>query len=120
MPLNTQDPVFTSVATVATASEATIYTPASGKRFILNKMLLSVDTTGLYTFKDTTAPAGTVSTTFGPFELVASLAPVTIDLVPSGQGGGYLGARSGAVSNVLTCTGPGSSHVNGMLISYEE
>lgn len=130
--LNATAPIYTSMATVATASEATVYTPTATNRGILNAILISVDTAGLYTFKDTTAPGGTVNQTFGPFYVAATAAPITISFVPSGTSGILLGARMGAsntvgtigsaalVGNVLTCTGPGSSHVNGMLITFEE
>lgn len=132
MSINATTPVYTSMANVSTASEAVVYTPTATTRGILNMMYVSCDTAGTYTFKDTTGVGGTVAQTFGPFYLAASAAPVLISLVPSGLASTVNGARLGAtnavgtigstalVGNVLTCTGPGSSHVNGLIITFEE
>lgn len=99
--------VFKPQSAVSIASEATIWTPASGKKFRLTGYHLSASVAGNITLKDGTA--GT-----------------TIVIVPSGTGGSGVfvdlgnGILSATADNVLTATGPAASTLSGMVFGNEE
>lgn len=97
------------VSAVSVAAEATIWTPASGRRFRLMGGLLTSGTVGgNVTLKDNTG-----GSTIGllPFGAAASPMPFTL------PGNGIL---SGAVNNVLTATGAATQTLSGYLIGCEE
>lgn len=98
--------VFKTQAAVSVASEATLWTPTSGKKFRLMGFDLAGDQAGTYTFKDNTA--GT-TIYVGYF---AANTPRSVNL-----GNGILSA---VANNVFTCTGPASSHVTGTIWGTEE
>lgn len=99
--------VQTAVAKTAATAEATIWTPASGKKFRLLRMLITVSVQSILTFKDNTA--GTTILVIEP----AANTPLLVDL-------GRLGILSAAADNVLTVTRATSCTLNGVLMGTEE
>jgi hypothetical protein len=99
--------VFKPQSAVSVASEATIWTPTSGKKFRWLMFQLMGDQTGLYTFKDNTA-----GTTIFSLVLTANVALPYTQISASGL-------LSAAANNVLTCTGPASSHLSGIVAGAE-
>lgn len=99
--------VFKAQNAVSVNAEATIWTPAAGKKFRWLVFQLMGDTTGLYTFRDNTA--GTVIFTLA---LTANQAQPYTQI----SAGGLLSA---AANNVLTCTGPAASHLSGFVAGAE-
>lgn len=99
--------VFKPVALTAATAEVTLWTPASGKKFRLQRLILTVGAQTVLTFKDNTA---------GPTILALELAantPFTLDL-------GALGILSGAADRVLTVTRSNSATLNGFVAGTEE
>lgn len=99
--------VFKPVAQAAATAETTIWTPASGKKFRLQRLTLTVGAQTVLTFKDNTA-----GTTILVIELAANT-PLTIDL-------GAIGILSGAADRVLTVTRATSATLNGFVAGTEE
>lgn len=99
--------VFKPVAQTAATAETTIWTPASGKKFRLQRLTLTASAQTVLTFKDNTA-----GTTILVLELAANT-PLTIDL-------GAIGILSGAADRVLTVTRATSATLNGFLAGTEE
>lgn len=99
--------VFKPIAQAAATAETTIWTPASGKKFRLQRLTLTVGTQSILTFKDNTA-----GTTILVLELAANT-PLTIDL-------GAIGILSGAADRVLTVTRGTSATLNGFVAGTEE
>lgn len=98
--------VFKPQSAVSVASETTVWTPASGKRFRLMAGIVTCSVAGNLTFKDNTA--GTVIAIIP----VLAGAPVSFDFKN--------GILSAAANNVLTCTGPASSTLSGVVYGTEE
>lgn len=96
-----------SVALAAGTTETTIWTPASGKKFRLLKLTITVGAQSILTFKDNTA--GTTILTMEP----AANTPLQIDF-------GRLGILSGAADRVLTVTRATSATLNGFVSGTEE
>lgn len=90
----------------AGTAETTIWTPATGKRFRLRKLILTTDVAAKLTFKDNTA-----GTTILVLQTSAGV-PIQCDLES--------GIRSGAVDRVLTVTRGTSSTLAGVLVGTEE
>lgn len=99
--------VFKPIAQAAATAETTIWTPASGKKFRLQRLTLTVGAQTVLTFKDNTA-----GTTILVLELAANT-PLTIDL-------GAIGILSGAADRVLTATRATSATLNGFVAGTEE
>ena len=99
--------VITAVNKTAATAEATIWTPASGKKFRLLRLVLTVSAQSILTFKDNTA--GTTVLVLEP----AANVPLVVDL-------GALGILSAAADNVLTVTRATSATLNGVLLGTEE
>lgn len=99
--------VFKPVALAAATAETTIWTPASGKKFRLQRLVLTVGAQTVLTFKDNTA-----GTTILVLELAANT-PLQIDL-------GAIGILSGAADRVLTVTRATSATLNGFVAGVEE
>lgn len=97
---------FVPLNAVNTNAEATIWTPAAGKKFRLMRLVLASSVAGNVALKDNTA-----GTTIAVIPTLAG-APVVVDL-----GNGILSA---AANNVLTATGPASSTLSGMVMGTEE
>lgn len=99
--------VFKALNALSVATEATIWTPTTGKKFRLMGIYLQSSVAGNLLLRDNTA--GTI-----------------IAVVPSGAGGDANevllgnGILSAAANNVLTCTGPAASTVSGMVLGTEE
>lgn len=100
--------VFTTLSAVAVGSEATIWTPTSGKKFRLMGFVLDQGTaTGAITFRDNTA--GTTIFILGANTVGI---PITVNL-----GNGILSA---AANNVLTAQGVATETLTGTLFGTEE
>jgi hypothetical protein len=99
--------VFKAVAAGAATAEATFWTPASGKKFRLLRLVLTVSAQSILTFKDNTG-----GTTILVLELAANT-PLSVDL-------GALGILSATADNVLTITRGTSATLNGFLAGTEE
>ncbi len=99
--------LFKSVALASGTAETTIWTPASGKKFRLLRLVLTVSAQTVLTFKDNTAGA-----TILVLELAANT-PFTLDL------GGF-GLLSAAANNVLTVTRATAATLNGFVAGNEE
>lgn len=97
--------VFKPIVGVAVAPAATLWTPASGKKFRLMGYSIAGDTAGVYTLFD---GAVTITVEYlsnaGPGKYVA-------------MGNGWLSA---AANTPLTCLGPGGSSLAGLLMGAEE
>lgn len=99
--------VFKPQSAVSIAAEATIWTPASGKKFRLMGVYLQQSVAGNITLRDNTA--GTI-----------------ICVVPSGAAGDAAlillgnGIMSAAANNVLTATGAAASTLSGIVFGTEE
>lgn len=98
---------FVAVAAGAATAEATFWTPASGKKFRLLRLVLTVSAQSILTFKDNTG-----GSTILALELAANT-PLSVDLGP-------LGILSAAANNVLTITRGTSATLNGFLAGTEE
>ena len=98
---------FKPVALASGQAETTIWTPASGKRFRLQCLVLTASAQTVLTFKDNTA-----GTTILVLELAAN-APLQIDL-------GGIGVLSGAADRVLTVTRATAATLNGFVAGTEE
>ena len=98
--------IFKPQSAVACASEATVWTPASGKKFRLQGGTVTSSAAGNLIFKDNTA-----GTTIAIIPALAG-APVTFDFKN--------GILSAAANNVLTCTGPSTATLSGTLYGTEE
>lgn len=94
-----------NAVSVATEAEV-IAAPASGKKYVLLKAILSSDAAGVYDFQD-----GSTTTTRFVAILEASKNPVTLDF-------GEDGIEMGLDKN-LTCDGPASSALTGMILVAE-
>ncbi|HNP70717.1 MAG TPA: hypothetical protein PKK15_06405 [Kouleothrix sp.] len=99
--------VFKPVALASGQAETTIWTPASGKRFRLQRLVLTASAQTVLTFKDNTA-----GTTILVLELAAN-APLQIDL-------GGIGVFSGAADRVLTVTRATAATLNGFVAGNED
>ncbi len=99
--------VFKPVALASGTAEATIWTPASGKKFRLLRLILTVSAQTILTFKDNTAGA-----TILVLELAANT-PTQIDL-------GSIGLLSGAADRVLTVTRATAATLNGFVAGNED
>ena len=97
---------FKVFSALSVASEATIWTPASGNKYRLMRLSLSADTAGNYIFRDNTA--GTII--FEQYLTANGNAQINF---------GGVGLLSATQGFVLTCTGPGSSHISGMAMGEE-
>ena len=107
-------PITKALAAVAVNAEATIWTPAAGRRFRWVSAVIAGSVAGNYTFKDNTA--GTV------IAIVPMLAntPIFFEFAPKDTQGDEGGIASAAINNVLTCTGPAASTLSGTLYGDEE
>lgn len=106
--------VVKTLSAVAIGSEATIWTPAAGKRFRLLGGCVSIGTAaGNVTLKDNTA---------GTTILILPKAPVDtpFNLPPLTDGGNAQGIISAQGDNVLTATGAASATISGFLFGTEE
>lgn len=99
--------VVKAVSAAAATAEATFWTPASGKKFRLQRLILTVGAQSILTFKDNTA--GSTILVLEP----AANTPLIVDL-------GALGILSGAADRVLTITRGTSATLNGFLAGTEE
>jgi len=100
--------VFKAQSAVSIAAEATVWTPAAGKKFRLMGMTIACSVAGDVTFRDNTA--GTI------IAVLTCQAGVSISLSPA-FGNGILSA---AANNVLTATGPAASTLSGTIFGTEE
>lgn len=88
-------------------AETTVWSPASGYRFRIFKMLVTSSRDGNLVFKDNTG---------GATILVVPCkagAPVDVELLGPG-------IASGAVNRALTCTGPASATLSGFIQGTED
>jgi hypothetical protein len=99
--------VVKAVALTAGTTETTIWTPASGKKFRLLRLVLTVSAQSILTFKDNTA--GSTILVLEP----AANVPLSIDL-------GSLGIFSATADNVLTVTRATSATLQGFVAGTEE
>jgi hypothetical protein len=101
--------IFKTLNAVAIAAEATIWTPAAGKRFRLMGGLLSVGTAAAnVVLKDNTAGA-TIA--------ILPKAPLDTPFVLGPMGNGILSA---AINNLLTATGIATTTISGTIWGTEE
>lgn len=99
--------IFKPQNAVAVATEATVWTPAAGKKFrLMGGVLTGPGAAGAYEFRDNTA--GTII-----FTVFLSAGQA----VPFDLGNGIL---SGAADRVLTCDGPASATLTGTIWGTEE
>jgi hypothetical protein len=104
-----QPGVFINLTAVSVAAEATIWTPASGRRFRLMGFVLTAGTVaGNITIKDNTAGTTILVIPFGT-------AAGTIISPPMGNG-----ILSAAANNVLTATGTATQTLSGYVFGTEE
>ncbi len=99
--------IFKPQSAVSIASEATVWTPTSGKKFRLIGGVITASVAGNITLKDNTA--GTT------IMVVPVSAGVPVVIPPMGNG-----ILSAAANNVLTATGPAASTLSGTLFGTEE
>jgi len=99
--------IFKPQSSVAIGAEATVWTPAAGKKFRFMGFSITSDVSGNVTFRDNTA--GTI------IWVEPCLAGQPISSPPMGNG-----ILSAAANNVLTATGPAASHLSGTLFGTEE
>ena len=102
-----QPNVFTTISALSIAVEATIWTPASGKKFRLLGFLFAGSVTGNITLRDNTA--GTV------IFIIPGTAGIFITSPPMG-----FGILSAAANNVLTATGPALTTLSGVVFGRED
>lgn len=96
-----------NIASTSINAEATIFTPTSGKRWVIERMVLTnTGTAASVVLKD-----GTGGTTVATRYLAANT-PAEITFT-------HPGIRSGAADNVLTATGT-SATINGYIEYFEE
>ncbi|MGI8551308.1 MAG: hypothetical protein ACR2PL_11070 [Dehalococcoidia bacterium] len=100
--------VFKALSAVSVASEATIWTPASGKKVRVMGFLLSSSVAGSVTLRDNTA---------GTIIAVVPCGTAGVGVPSPALGNGILSA---AANNVLTATGPAASALSGMVYGTEE
>jgi hypothetical protein len=112
MPISHGSPVvnvFKSVNALAITSEATVWTPASGKKFRLMGFVLTQGVlTGAVTLRDNTA---------GATILVIPPQTAGVSSPPANLGNGYLSA---AANNVLTAQGAATETITGFFFGTEE
>ena len=100
---------FINLNAVSIATEATIWTPATGKRFrVMGFMLTSGTVGGNVVFKDNTAGTTILTLPFGA---------AAIPLVSAPMGNGIFSA---AINNVLTATGVATQTLSGTIFGCEE
>lgn len=100
--------VFKSLAPAAIGAEATIWTPAAGKKFRFMGFIFSSDAAVSVILKDNTA-----GTTI--FRIPALLVGTPLVYAPGGNG-----ILSAAANNVLTATGSGAANLQGTVFGTEE
>lgn len=107
--------VIKNFSATAIGSEATIWTPATGKKFRLLGGLLSVGTAaGNVTLKDNTGGTTILILPKAPLDT-----PFSIAQLIDGQSGAQ-GIISGAVNQVLTATGAATATLSGYIFGTEE
>lgn len=110
--MNADIPTVVAVSATSINSEATLYTPTSGKRFRIVGGKLACSATGVATFKDNTA--GTTVLCLG-FDVAHKMVDFPL-LDVRGHGKGI---RSSAADNVFTGQGI-NGNVYGYLLVVEE
>lgn len=99
-------PPAKTLSAVAVGSETTVWTPASGKKFRLTGVIISLSANANLTLKDNTA-----GTTLMVLPILANT-PLVLDF-----GTGFLSA---AANNVLTATSSAAANLSGTLFGKEE
>lgn len=103
---------FVALNAVSVAAEATIWTPATGRKFrLMGYCLTALGAAGNVVLKDNTAGASL------PLVLPFGAIGANLTVVPPAMGNGILSA---AANNVLTATGAASQTLSGYLIGTEE
>lgn len=98
---------FKPVALASGTAETTIWAPASGKQFRLQRLVLTASAQTVLTFKDNTA-----GTTVLVLEVPANTL-IQVDL-------GAIGILSGAADRLLTVTRATAATLNGFVAGVEE
>lgn len=97
---------------ISVAAEATIWTPASGRKFrLMGYCLTALGAAGNVVLKDNTAGASL------PMVLPFGAIGANLTVVPPGLGNGILSA---AANNLLTATGVAAQTLSGFLVGTEE